>query len=352
MGGSSSRFVKKERWSIVVPEINGPINSVELKASDGTKATLSWEIDKSKNRAEGTNPLPEERAPSTQRSGAQRSSAVPYLAQNGLQRSLNQAALIEGSVEQKTYFKIPIPGDHDFFRAAYLFNQAARQFNIEYAIVGGLSARILGGSRPTQSLDILIAPVIWGNISPVRPFIDELFDSNPQILNYTLPNRCGHIVVTDRNVGVPIKFMNCVENAYDFPDLVAPLRPDGTRQGGDDPEVTWSYKYIYSSGRYEKCLVPVLLPRLLLQQRVLHFTRPQEKDSLMRKKNDVKDIIVYLGALYGSENESFTTEEGQILLPKILEVLRFAELYWLLGGLEVAKWQWINIPLMEGDWRD
>ena len=223
--------------------------------------------------------------------------------------------------------------------------------DIEFAIIGGFSARIFGGNRITKSLDILIAPQVFINGQyRVRQIIDELFKNNPNVLEYTRPNCQGHIVVTHGNVGVAINFVDCVNNVYHFPDLVAETRPDGTPWSHNDPEPTWSYRYIQPAGTSTGSNVPVLLPRLLLQQRVLHFTRPHEKDEVDRKKNDINDIAVYLTSLYGSEHQSFTDEEALELLPHIRDILRFADSHWM-EGLEVAKWRWINIPLREGDWR-
>jgi hypothetical protein len=72
---------------------------------------------------------------------------------------------------------------------------------------------------------------------------------------------------------------------------------------------------------------------------------------LLRKRNDVSDIVVYLNALQYAESESFTDEEAAMLLPNIREVLRFAETCFLKDVVEVKKWLYVNIPLIEGDWR-
>jgi hypothetical protein len=243
--------------------------------------------------------------------------------------------------------KIPHPTYQDILTAALRWNEIAVASKIKYAIIGGLSANILGSSRRTRTLDILIAPRVMGNQSFLQPLLNELFDLNANILSYTLTNRHGHIVVTTANAGVPVNFIDCVNNIFNFPDLIAPTQPDGRPWNQDDPEPTWSYqRAVLANDEYK---FPVVLPRLLLQQRLLHFEK--RNSTISTKTNDVKDIITYLDALQGSENQSFTDEEAQLLLPRIWEVLRFAERQWLSAVVDVNKWNYINIPLVEGDWR-
>lgn len=251
------------------------------------------------------------------------------------------------------YVQITNPTPQHFLLAARIFDDAARTASIEYAIVGGVSAQIFGGTRSTNSLDILIRPRKCGDEYFIEPVIDGLFDQNPYSLTYTKPNRHRHIVVIYENTGVAINFMNSVDNVFEFPALVAETRPDGSHWNNDDPEPTWSYQYVELTGTATVISLPVLHPRLLLQQRVTHFaTRPEEKNPMGRKKSDIRDIVAYLSKLYGSEHQSFTDDEAQELLPKVIELLQYTDLYWFQGGLEVDKWRWINIPLTEGAWRN
>ena len=345
MGNSQSRHEKTEHWSIGITDGNGVINTVQLQTSDGQRATVSIE-----------NGVPQTHSPVQQmvsKDGGPQVVQSAYVVENGVQKpppyAVQTPVVNLNPLETRRVFtQILQPSDQDLFLAACRFNDVARRFNIEFAIIGGFSARIFGGNRLTKSLDILIAPRLFEY--GVRQVIDELFRNNPNVLEYTRPNCQGHIVVTHGNVGVAINFVDCANNVYHFPHLVAETRPDGTPWSHNDPEPTWSYRYIQPAGVPTGSNVPVLLPRLLLQQRVLHFTRPQERDEVDRKKNDVNDIAVYLTSLYGSEHQSFTDEEALELLPHIRDILRFADSHFM-EGLDVAKWRWINIPLREGDWR-
>ena len=241
---------------------------------------------------------------------------------------------------------------HHLLLAAFKFNRAARRCNVEYAIIGGVSANIFtNDGRQTKSLDILLAPRLSGRQFPdPKPVIDDLFNKNEDDLNFVVPNRKGHIVVTEGTSGVPINFIDSVNNPFDFPDLAAMTRPDGTPWNEDDPEPTYSFQHINPPGVVGGIYVPVVLPRILLQQRLLHFHRSRpERDKVSRQKNDVQDITAYLKVLYRVENESFTHQEAQVLVPRVRDVLHFARLHWFPEVHDLAKWRWINIEWEYGE---
>jgi hypothetical protein len=249
------------------------------------------------------------------------------------------------------YVKITNPSPEDIQHAASVFNQAAGWSNIKYAIIGGSSAQLYGGSRPTKSLDILITPQLDGNVFVVRTVIDKLFDKNPTLLNYTGPGRHGHVVITNGTQGVPINFISCKHNTFDFPDLIPPTRPDETLWGHHDPDPTWVSVTIHPRNVPTGLPVPVLHPRILLMQRVLHFRRGQETDPEGRMKSDVRDIAAYLNVLQGKENESFTNEEANNLIVRVRDVVRFAQEQIYSEATDVWKWRYINIALVDEDLR-
>jgi hypothetical protein len=253
---------------------------------------------------------------------------------------MKQAHSPTASPEQRTFIKIHEPSLPDFLLAASIFHHAALRCDIKYAIIGGLSAHIFGGCRPTKSFDIILAPRQCGDRWLIGPVIDDLFARNPDHLNYVSPDRFDHIVVTDGNAGVPISFFTCFSSPLDFPDLVPLLQPYGTPWNQDGPEPTVSFQHIDQLGVKGGVRVPAVLPRLLLWQRLQHFRRYEETPGvgLTRRKNDVKDIIAYLNVLYAVENQSFTDDQAQDVLPKVENVLRFAKVYWFNDGLESEKW--------------
>ena len=131
---------------------------------------------------------------------------------------------------------------------------------------------------------------------------------------------------------------------------MALTRPDGTPWNPDDPEPTYSFQHIdppdvqggiFHSGR---------LSTTPSAAKIASFLRFEEDDEVTRKLNDVQYITTYLNALHGVENQSFTDEEALVLVPKVKNMLRFAEVYRLDEVSDLAKWGWINIELEDEGW--
>ena len=229
--------------------------------------------------------------------------------------------------------------------AAVKFGEAARKTSLTYAIVGGVSALIFGSMRPTSRLDVLYVPNVSG----------PLFDEDPSIFGYRSSNDENPIVLIyqDKGFGIQLNLINLRDNQYGFPDLHGPILSDSSASDESDTEQTWDYYSIRCDGKKDPVSVRVLLPRLLLQQRLLKFpTREGEKDPVKRKKKDIADIATYLNALFGSNGQSFKSKEVDEFINNAREVMRFAEKHEISEGLGVAKWRWIMVPLMEGDWRE
>jgi hypothetical protein len=263
-------------------------------------------------------------------------------------------ALNNAQPSRPAYVRIPNPTHFDLLLAASIFHNAASNSNIKYAIVGGLSAQIYGGEdfsarRRTTTFDILIAARHNGNDwVHVKRVLDDLFDRNPTKLNYTLPNKEGHIIVINENIGIPLRAVNSIMNHTNFPNL---LRYDGTPYHQNDPESPIAFQLI--SQVNPPIHLPVLLPRFLLQQRILHFRRPGDANEIDRKENDVADINVYLDVLARMNYRPFTNQEVPILKPKAKEVLQFAELYFIYNGeQDLLKWRWMNIDFQNGEWNN
>jgi len=237
------------------------------------------------------------------------------------------------------------PTPAELLLAAVKFGEAARKTGLAYAIVGGTSAHIFNSMRPTSGLDVLYAPNASG----------PLFDKNPSIFGYRSPHDENPIVLIyhDKGFGIPLNLINLQKSQYGFPDLHGPILSDSSALEDSEAEPTWDYYSIRCQGKEEPVTVRVLLPRLLLQQRLLKFpTREGEKDPVKRKKKDIADIATYLNALFGSNGQSFKSKEVDEFINNAREVMRFAEKHEISEGLGVAKWRWIMVPLMEGDWRE
>jgi len=245
--------------------------------------------------------------------------------------------------------KIPIPSNSDVLCAAYRFSQAASRAGIghRYAIIGGLSSAIYHFGRPTiRSLEILLSPEIdWYYGPSLEPVLRSLISYNPGVFRYTADHEL--VVITDGNIGVPVTFV--MTNTDGFPELIGPTKPDGTAWAADDPRPTWQYRRISPESMPVGLDIPVLLPRLLLQQRILAFDKPGA--TYYTKMDDVKDIYCFLMALQGSRHQSFTDEEARSLMDKVREILRFAEAAMFDEILDVNKWRYINFDLWPNSWR-
>jgi hypothetical protein len=236
--------------------------------------------------------------------------------------------------------RISNPTVEELRLAAVKFGEVAHKVNLSYAIVGGVSL-IFGSMRATLGLDILYESNIPG----------PLFINDPSISGYGTSNTENPLILIYENQGIPLNLINCRDSKYGFPDLHGPAHPDGTPLDADDPEPTWNYQCIHLTDRPSISL-KVLLPRILLQQRLLHFpNRPNEKAE-ERKKKDVADIATYLGFLLRKMDQSFKSDEIVEFVGNVREVMRFAERNAITKGLEVNKWRWIMIPVVEGDWRE
>lgn len=355
MGFFGGRREKLEHWTVIVPD---GVTNFQIDTSNHSRPAFSWQNDTS--MAHSHVPVIQENASAATHATIIQQGAVTVEPSQHADQGPTNAVQPPTShppidtpppySEPRTFTKIRDITFSDLLLAASIFDHVARGSNIKYAIVGGVSAHIFEGWRQTESLDILLAPHLYDGRRLIRPLINELFDANQDVLNYIHPNRYGHIVVVEGNAGVPINFIDCVNNTLGFPDLVALTRPDGTQWNQDDPEPTYSFQRIHPPGVQEGILVPVVLPRPLLFQRLLHFSRPSESDEVTRKVKDVKDITTYLNALDGVEHQSFTDEEALVLAPKVKDVLRFAELYGLDGMTDLGKWGWININLEDEGW--
>jgi hypothetical protein len=340
MGNSGSRPNKRGRWLS-----HRSLNFLQTPSPSSSRSGTSTEV---KRTSEPT---------TTAKSDAMSRNTQAKVPESVVQHVLVQASQsdsIQSASTQSQKSKSPpsdiikvteisSPSTAELLLAAVKFGDAARKTGLSYAIVGGVSALIFGAMRPTSALDILYVP------NPSRPF---LLDA-PSILGYRGLNNENPVVLIYKSKGIPLNLINCQDRKYRFPDLHGPTRPDGAPLENNDPEPTWDNQAIRVQGRPDPVSVQVLLPRLLLQQRLLNFpTRPGEKNPDERKKKDVMDIVTYLKALYGSVDQSFKSEEINEFMENVKEVMRFAEKHDLSKGLDVAYWRWIMIPLVEGDWTE
>jgi hypothetical protein len=340
MGNIASRQQKKGGWSAR--------RTFSLRTSSPTsvKSESSMEMKRKRKSAKRTTPKVID---------------VPRSTQDAAPETIVQHSLLRTSQSDTSSPASPIPEIHvsppsdgkvkrisnptveQLLLAAVKFGEVARNASLTYAIVGGVSAIIFGSLRATHSLDILYERTAPG----------PLFDNDPTIFGYGGLNNENPLILIYEDQGIALNLINYQDNKYGFPDLQGPTKLDGTPLDVVyDPEPTWDNQCVHPTDP-PSVSVRVLLPRILLQQRLLHFpTRPNEGASDERKKKDVADIAVYLGLLFGTMDQSFKMEEAGELVRNVREVMRFAEKNGIAKGLEENRWRWIMIPIVEGDWRE
>ena len=92
--------------------------------------------------------------------------------------------------------------------------------------------------------------------------------------------------------------------------------------------------------------LPVLLPRFLLCQRILHFGTYGGEEI---QAQDSQDILVFLYAMRRYQHV-FTPQEAWELRPGVINVLHFAETRNFVAFLDLMQWRHVNIHLTE-NWR-
>ena len=216
MGFFTRRRERLEHWTVIVPD---GVTNFQINTSNRDRPAFSWENDNRSSVVHSQRPVTHEVTPAVAHATIILPPAVTVVPSqhpdqgptNAVQPSMTSQSPIDpppSYSEPRTFTKIPDVTFSDLLLAASIFDQVARGSNIKYAIVGGVSAHIFGGWRQTKTLDILLAPRLCDGT--IRSLINELFDANPNFLNYIHPNRYGHIVVVHGNAGVPINFIDCV----------------------------------------------------------------------------------------------------------------------------------------------
>lgn len=175
---------------------------------------------------------------------------------------------------QLQYAEIYDPSHLDLLVAARSFNEVARRSYVEYAIIGGFAAVLYGGTRPTKSLDILLKQCHQSAIQQIQ----LLFNNCQGVLKLTPQDHRGQqhiIIVTAGIAGIRLQFFDCANyNNIHFPNLVL--------------HGTYDFYFPPTPQNMLQIAFPVLLPRYLLLQRILHFGRDQTQS------NDYLDIYVFL----------------------------------------------------------
>jgi hypothetical protein len=191
----------------------------------------------------------------------------------------------------------------------------------------------MGAAPPVDSLEILLN-FEANNMSCLEGFRHSLLAVTPTQ---------GRVIVLGEGEGVGLVLVNL--GSEGFPErLIAPhgqISSDALLQ--PTPEPTIFFHSLPDSGPQA---IPVLRPRLLLEQRIRAF------DSTLSeavKEQFIMEIKAFAGrASY--MDDRFTVGTVERILPHVREILRYAEMIFIATTLdEVNEWRELGVPLTEED---
>jgi hypothetical protein len=240
------------------------------------------------------------------------------------------------------YEHIPEPTFEDLRHAAYLFDQIAEYSSIEYVFGGRIGAVLGGKTCQIHGIEIVLTPSAMANnearLTAMANARSEYFAVTP--LNY-------FIIVIKDNKGVALQFHT--KGMHGYPDFIPPYHESRLRTA-EHRHLQPTFQ-LHSLGYSDDRQVPLLLSRVLLEQRISRFdpytTNP---DHIDQNQRDIEDIILYLTCTASDLDEEFTPHDSARLLPIVRTWIQYAELYSVLTSRDmVNEWRRLGLPLTEAD---
>jgi hypothetical protein len=209
-----------------------------------------------------------------------------------------------------TLSSIEDPTLEQLHRAACIWDVIATGFNLEYAFVGSIVARLRADDDKafeTNTIEILVRPTTLAN--GARRLV-ELRSMNQHLLGFTPTNQL--LVITEGNRGIELKFF-ANRDGYYPEDFIPPN--NSSMYTGEYAGLHPTFDHIYLHGfnpsinRY----LPFIRCRWLLIQRLFRFD-PDSPDQNRIDQNirDINDIKVFLKC---------TKEDGDRIPPGTVQLL-------------------------------
>lgn len=225
-------------------------------------------------------------------------------------------------IPQLRYTHERYPTFTELLQAAFLWDEAARIYFIEYAFVGTVVARLRERSEHIEinAIEILVTPEILANNAASLINI-----RNQQNHVFRLIETTRHLVIAlDGTRVIPLHFIQTGTDNYPaqlIPPLNSPLR---------NPQIhgtlfpTFILTLLHPNPPYNR-LVPCIRSNELLKQRLLRFN-PFTTNPIVQDQNycDLEDITVFVGTTAHDGDPPYPPGVARMLHPTIVQWIEYA----------------------------
>jgi hypothetical protein len=222
---------------------------------------------------------------------------------------------------QHQYEFIFFPTLEQLRRAVCFWHDAARQFNLDYALVGSIVARLRTYTYEElqiNCIEILVRPTALANNAQI---LKDIKDRRPDILRLTNTNEL--VVIIEGNKLIRLHFSATGTKHYPRNFI---------------PPIAWqtpTAEHLYLQPTYGRvCVVvdqiyyrwvPFIRCRDLLLQRLLRFNAySTDNDQQRQNYHDITDIEVFLRCTARDQDNPFPVGVASMLLPTVNEYIEYA----------------------------
>jgi hypothetical protein len=200
---------------------------------------------------------------------------------------------------QHQYEFIFFPTLEQLRRAVCFWHDAARQFNLDYALVGSIVARLRTYTYEElqiNCIEILVRPTALANNAQI---LKDIKDRRPDILRLTNTNELAVIIEGNKLIRLHFSATGTKQPTYGRVCVVV-----------DQFYYRW---------------VPFIRCRDLLLQRLLRFNAySTDNDQQRQNYHDITDIEVFLRCTARDQDNPFPVGVASMLLPTVNEYIEYA----------------------------
>jgi hypothetical protein len=227
-----------------------------------------------------------------------------------------------GYLAEHQYEFIYFPTLGQLSRAVCYWDNAARQFGLDYALVGSIVARFRAYTNEElqiNSIEILVRPIALANNAQI---LKDMKDQRPDILGLTATTN-ELVVIIEGNKLIRLHFSATGTKHYPK-DLIPPIPLPIPITGHLYLQPTFGWVCLIVDQIYYRW-VPFIRCRDLLLQRLLRFNS-YSTDNDQRRQNyrDITDIELFLRCTAVDQDDPFPVGVASMLLPTVNEYIQYA----------------------------